>query len=176
MAISDTMIFVVIIFLLLFLLASGAVFIHYGNKIKNGKISSDDKQAGEFIFSFGIIGLIVNIISLIMFGYKYRYFEKKTTLQTNSLWLILFLCAILFTTAGNILLIIYGLKMHQNNICPDIQCPYSKCIDDFRIANFIVAFGSICIIFSLLAIIYNIYNKFSKSKSQESPESMKEEE
>jgi hypothetical protein len=151
---------IVIIIILLFLFASGAVFIHYGNKIKDGKISSDDKEAGNFIFSFGIIGLIVNIVSLIKFGYHYD------TLTTNNEYISigLYMCAILFTTASNIILIIYGFKIHQNNICTDIQCPYSKCIDDFSIAKFIVAFGSICIIFSFIVLFYLFYKIYNKKK------------
>jgi hypothetical protein len=145
---------IVIIIILVFLFASGAVFIHYGDKIKNGKISNDDKQAGEFIFSFGIIGLFANIISSIMLGYNLKYLIDSE----KYMYIILFISAILFTAASNIILIIYGLKMHQNNICTDIQCPYSKCIDDFKIAEYIIAFGSICIIFSSFVIIFLIYN------------------
>jgi threonine/homoserine/homoserine lactone efflux protein len=47
--------------------------------------------------------------------------------------------------------------MLQNNICTDIDCPYSKCINDFEIAKYIVSFGSICIIFSSLTMVYLIY-------------------
>jgi uncharacterized Tic20 family protein len=103
---------IVITIILLFLFASGAVFIHYGNKIKDGKISDDDKEAGNFIFSFGIIGLIINIISLIKFGYHY-----DTLMNDGEIISIgLYICAILFTIASNIILIIYGFKIHQNNI------------------------------------------------------------
>jgi hypothetical protein len=156
----NTMNLIVIIIILLFVFASGAVFIHYGNKIKDGKISSDDKQAGEFIFSFGIIGFIINIISLIMFGYHFK--KLKTSGQYPLI--IIYISIILFTTASNIILIIYGLKMHQNNICSDVQCPNSKCIDDFSIAKFIVAFGSICIVFSSIIIIFLIYKKITNKK------------
>jgi TRAP-type C4-dicarboxylate transport system permease small subunit len=165
----NTMQLIVKIIILLFIFASGAVFIHYGNKIKDGKISDDDKQAGGFIFSFGIIGFIVNIISLIMFGYHFKKLKKGGKYP----YIILYISIILFTTASNIILIIYGLKMHQNNICTDIQCPYSKCIDDFSIAKFIVAFGSICIIFSSIIIIFLIYKKITNKKS---PDSEKEDE
>jgi hypothetical protein len=158
-----TIALIVIIFILILLFASGAVFIHYGNKIKDGKISKDDKQAGEFILSFGIIGLIANIISSIMLGYHW----KKLT----DLYITLYISAILFSVASNVILIIYGLKMHQNNICTDINCPYSYCIDDFKIAKYIVAFGSICIIFSalvMLFIIYKIvYEKLMSSEKEE---------
>lgn len=152
---------IVITIILLFLFASGAVFIHYGNKIKDGKISNDDKEAGNFIFSFGIIGLIINIISLIKFGYHYDTLMKDGEIISIGLYI----CAILFTTASNIILIIYGFKIHQNNICTDIQCPYSKCIDDFRIAKFIVAFGSMCIIFSSIVLIYFIYKIVRKKET-----------
>lgn len=159
----DNMKLIIQIIILLFLFVSGAVCIHYGNKIKDGKISNDDKQAGEFIFSFGIIGLIANIISIFMFGY---YFNKLNILSDYRL-IVLYIGVIIFTIASNIILIIYGLKMHQNNICTDINCPKSKCINDFKIAEFIVAFGSICIIFSLIVIFFLIYKKLISSKKKE---------
>jgi hypothetical protein len=160
----DDMKLIIQIIILVFLFASGAVCIHYGNKIKNGKISNDDKQAGEFIFYFGIIGLIAIIISLFMFGY---YFNKLNILS-NHMLIGLYIGVIIFTTASNIILIIYGLKMHQNNICTDIHCKYSKCINDFKIAEFIVAFGSICIIFSSFAIIFLIYKYITYKKLPDS--------
>ena len=159
-----TMKLIVIIIILLFVFASGGVFIHYGNKIKDGKISSDDKQAGEFIMYYGIIGFIVNIISLIMFGYNFKKLRKEKAYGH----IVLYISTILFITASNIILIIYGLKMHQNNICTDIQCPYSKCMNDFEIAKFIVAFGSMCIIFSSILIVFLIYKKVTNKKSAES--------
>jgi hypothetical protein len=151
---------IVKIFILLFLFASGAVFIHYGNKIKNGEISKDDKQAGEFILSFGSIGLIANAISLFMLGYNWNKIMESKKYH----YIMFIIIAILFTIASNIILIIYGLKMHQNNICTDIDCPYSNCINDFEIAKYIVAFGSICIIFSFVAILFLIYEFVNKGK------------
>jgi small-conductance mechanosensitive channel len=158
----NTMKLIVLIIILLFVFASGGVFIHYGNKIKDGQITNDDKQAGEFILYFGIIGFIVNIISLIMFGY---YFKK---LKKQQLLVLIYMCIILFTTASNIILIIYGLKIHQNHICTETHCQNSKCIDDYSIAKFIVAFGSICIIFSSIIIIFLIYKKITNKKSADS--------
>jgi hypothetical protein len=150
----------VIVIILLFLFASGAVFIHYGNKIKNGKITSDDKKAGEFILAFGVIGLFFNIISSIILGYYW-----KNLLKTEQyIYIVLYIIATLFTGASNVILIIYGLKMHQTNICTNVHCTATKCLDDFQIAKFIIALGSICIIFSLLVIGYLIYNIFLKKR------------
>ena len=148
----------VIVILLLFLFASGAVFIHYGNKIKNGKITSDDKKAGEFILAFGVIGLFFNILSSIMLGYYWK------SLLNTKLYIFLYVIATLFTGASNIILIIYGLKMHQNNICTNIHCTATRCVDDFQIAKFIIALGSICIIFSALVLGYIIFNIVVKKK------------
>jgi hypothetical protein len=145
---------IVKIFILVFLFASGAVFIHYGNKIKDGKITSDDKKAGEFILAFGVIGLFFNIISSIMLGY---YWDSLLAEQ-NYIYIVLYIIATLFTGASNVILIIYGLKMHQTNICTNVQCTATRCLDDFQIAKFIVALGSICIIFSTLVIFFLIYN------------------
>ena len=95
----------VIVIILLFLFASGAVFIHYGNKIKDGKITSDDKKAGEFILAFGVIGLFFNIISSIMLGY---YWDSLLAEQ-NYIYIVLYIIATLFTGASNVILIIYKL-------------------------------------------------------------------
>jgi hypothetical protein len=150
----------VLIILLLFLFASGAVFIHYGNKIKNAQITSADKKAGEFILAFGVIGLCFNIISSIMLGYY-----LKSLLETKKyIYILLYIIATIFTGASNVILIIYGLKMHQTNICTNVHCTATRCLDDFQIAKFIVALGSICIIFSALVIGYLIYNIFLKKK------------
>lgn len=148
----------VIIIILLFLFASGAVFIHYGNKIKNGEITSDDKKAGEFILAFGAIGLVINIISSIMFGYYWN-----SLLETKQ-YIVLYIIATLFTCASNVILIIYGLKMHQSNICTNVHCTATRCLDDFQIAKFIIALGSICIIFSSLVILFLIFQIFYKKK------------
>ncbi len=58
--------------------------------------------------------------------------------------------------------------MHQNHICTDTHCQNSKCMDDYSIAKFIVAFGSICIIFSSIIIIFLIYKKITNKKSPDS--------
>ena len=150
----------VLIVILLFLFASGAVFIHYGNKIKNGQITSADKKAGEFILAFGAIGLFFNIISSIMLGYYLNNFLENK--QYN--YIVLYIIATLFTGASNVILIIYGLKMHQTNICTNVHCTATRCLDDFQIAKFIVALGSICIIFSALALGYLIYNIVVKKR------------
>ena len=150
----------VIVIILLFLFASGAVFIHYGNKIKDGKITSDDKKAGEFILAFGVIGLFFNIISSIMLG----YYLNSLLAEKDYIYIVLYIIATLFTGASNVILIIYGLKMHQTNICTNVQCTATRCLDDFQIAKFIVLLGSICIIFSGLVLGYIIYNILVKKK------------
>jgi hypothetical protein len=150
-----------IFILLIFLIASGAVFIHYGNKVKNGNISNDDKQAGQFILSFGVLGLIANIISSIMLGYYLNYLKD----EQQFIYIAIYIIAILFTTACNVILIIYGLKMHQNNICINTpNCQRDNCVDDYKLSNFVIMLGSICIIFGCLSISFLVYQKIYKNK------------
>ena len=153
--------YIFIFILLIFLISSGAVFIHYGNKVKNGNISNDDKQAGQFILSFGVLGLIANIISSIMLGYYFKDLKDHKYFSYIAIYII----AILFTTACNVILIIYGLKMHQNNILINTpNCQRDKCVDDYKLSNFIIMLGSICIIFGCLSIFFLVYQKIYKNK------------
>jgi len=145
--------------ILLFLITSGGLFIHYGNKIKNNDISSKDKEAGQYIISSGAIGLFINIIGSIMIGYKFNNPESSKSL------LMIYIFTILFTAACNVVLIIYGLKIYQNNICIDTpNCQRSNCIDDYKIAEFIIIIGIICIIFGSLSILFFFYITFISKK------------
>jgi hypothetical protein len=96
----------------------------------------------------------------------FGYYLQHLINSKKYMYIAIIASAIIFTTISNIILIIYGLKMHQNNICTDIDCPYSKCLDDFKIARFIIAFGIICVIFSFFAIIFLIYEKFINSEEE----------
>jgi hypothetical protein len=153
--------YIFIFVLLLFLIASGGVLIHYGNKIKNGEISNADREAGQFILSCGAIGLFINIISSIIYGYNISTDKAKN----NQILYAIYIITIFFTAASNVILIIYGLKIYQNNICINTpNCQRTNCIDDYEIAKFIITLGSIYVVFGSLSMFYFIYKLISKNK------------
>jgi Co/Zn/Cd efflux system component len=127
---------VVINILLLFLIASGGVFIHYGNKIKDKQITKDDDKAGQFMMVLGVMGLFVNVVTSILLGY---YWNENSMLER-----ILQIVSILFTLASNVMLIVYGLKIYKNDITED----------DYKAGEFIITLGSISVIGGSIAFIY----------------------
>ena len=120
--------------LLLFLIASGGVFIHYGGRIKDNKINTDDKKAGQFMIALGGMGLLANMIISILLGYKW----KKSNISEKLLQIIV----ILFTLASNVISIIYGLKINNNNITDD----------DMHIGEYIITLGSLCVILGTIGL------------------------
>jgi Co/Zn/Cd efflux system component len=135
---SNIMVKVVINMLLLFLIASGSVFIHYGNKIKDKQINEDDNKAGQFMMVLGIIGLLANFVASVMLGY-YWDSELFTTLEK-----MLQIITILFTLASNVILIIYGFKIEKNNITTD----------DYKAGEFIVTLGALSVVSGSIGFLY----------------------
>jgi hypothetical protein len=126
----------VINILLLFLIASGGVFIHYGNKIKDKQINKDDDKAGQFMIVLGAMGLFVNVATSILLGFNWNVISMLERM--------LQIVCILFTLASNVMLIVYGLKIYKNNIT----------VDDYKAGEFIVTLGSISVIGGSIAFIY----------------------
>lgn len=127
---------IVINILILFFIATGGVFIHYGNKIKDKQITKDDEKAGQFILVFGIMGLIINLITSILFGYKWT--------ETSMIDRMLKLLFIVFNLASSVISIIYGLKIYTNNITAD----------DIKAGEFIVTLGSMSVISGSISLLY----------------------
>ena len=131
---------VFIMMLLIFLIASGSFFIHYGTKMKNRQkiIYEDDNQAGQFMMILGMMGLLANIGASIMLGY---YWDSGIFTIVDKMIQIIF---ILFTLASNVILIIYGLKIYENLISDD----------NYKLEKYIVILGALCVICGSIGFIY----------------------